>query len=277
MSRFEACGELSCRQFVGYSGMAGAAAALAGAGRAPKGCRGKNTLADLCGRPSDRGPRLYLWESAQGCVANPHLPGCLVTEADYVVLPGKPENKHNFLLVPTERIKGIECPKLWTTYASINYWEDAWYQAHKPGGTAEVSYVVMKVNYVGLGVNSARARQQDQLHIHMAGFSPGEFRYINEQRMKITDTPGKRPDSIIEVGGLLYRALYLKTLSQNPFVLLHDHVVVPNGGDMAEQTLLVTSSGSGGVYLLNSEDGLKSAAHPGLHGTGTCDLLLVYN
>jgi CDP-diacylglycerol pyrophosphatase len=277
MSRYETCGELSRRQFVGYSGMVGAAAALAGTGLGPHGCRGDNMLPDLCGKRSDSGPRLYLWDSTRACVANPHLGNCLVTETDYVVLPGRPENKHNFLLVPTQRIKGIECPKLWTTYASINYWEDAWYQAHKPGGTAEVSYVVMNVNYVGLGVNSARARQQDQLHIHMAGFSPGESKYINEQHAKITDTPGKWPDSIIEAGGILYRALHLKTLAQNPFVLLHDYVVVPTGGDMAEQTLLVTSSDSGGVYLLNSEGGLKSPAHPGLHGTGTCDLLLVYS
>jgi CDP-diacylglycerol pyrophosphatase len=267
--------ELSRRQFVGYSGTVGAAA-LAGVRLAPGHCPPKGGQADLCGSTSDTGPRFYLWERAMACTKAPAQSDCLVTTSNFVVLPGDPQNSHDFLLVPTKRIKGIECPKLWTTYKDINYWDYAWSEATRHGGKGQVTYVVMGVNYIGLGVNSAGARRQDQLHIHMAGFRPGQSKAINALAAKITKKPSDWPHSVIEVGGYLYRALHVPDLSQNAFVLLYDNVVKPLKADMGNQTLLVTNSDKGGFCILNSEGALKDPAYPGRGGTSTCDFLLVY-
>jgi CDP-diacylglycerol pyrophosphatase len=268
--------ELSRRQFVGYSGVAGTAAALAAAGLAPDRRSCERGLADLCGTTWDD---VYLWRSVQLCVKDPSRPDCLVTDKQFVVLPGsKTKSTHDFLLVPTERIKGIECPLLWTTYKYVNYWHDAWTQATN-GGPSNVTYKVMGVNYVGLGVNSVKARMQPQLHIHMAGFRPGAFKSINDQDSSITRTPGAWSNSVIEVDGFLYRALYQPNLDENAFVLLYYNVVQPLGEDMGRQTLLVTNreKGGGGFYVLNSQRSLTDPkSHPGKVGTNTCDGLLVY-
>jgi CDP-diacylglycerol pyrophosphatase len=259
--------ELSRREFVGYSGAAGAAAALAATRLAAPDARScKRGLAGLCGTTSDG---VYLWKSVQACVKDPSRPDCLVTKPEYVVLPGDPENNHDFLLVPTKRIKGIECPLLWTEYKGINYWEDAWTQATN-GGKGNVTYSV-----VGLGVNSVGPRKEAQLHIHMAGFRDGAFEEIKRQDGKITRQPGAWPDSIIEVDGYLYRALHLPSLSQNIFVLLYDDVVRPLKDDMGEQAVLVTKA-AGGFYVLDTQGSLKDSKYPGKGGTDTCDRLLVY-
>jgi CDP-diacylglycerol pyrophosphatase len=258
--------ELSRREFVGYSGVAGAAAALATVGLSPDARSCRRGLADLCGTTSDA---VYLWKSVQACVKDPSRPDCLVTASEFVVLPGDPENKHNFLLVPTNRIKGIECPLLWTKYKDINYWEEAWSQATN-GGKGNVTYSV-----VGLGVNSVGSRKEAQLHIHMAGFRDGAFDKVKGQDKKITRQPGAWPDSIIEVDGYLYRALHLPALSQNIFVLLYDHVVRPLKDDMGAQAVLVTKA-AGGFYVLDTQGSLTDPNYPGKGGTDTCDRLLVY-
>lgn len=75
-------------------------------------------------------------------------------------------------------------------------------------------------------------------------------------------------------GDRTYRALRLPNLSQNLFTLLSNNVVVPNGLDMGNQTLVVVpkmnaAGFAGAFYVLNSD--------PSVHdGTSTCDHLLVY-
>jgi CDP-diacylglycerol pyrophosphatase len=145
MSENEKAGRLPRRQFVKLSG---AAAVLAGAG-AVAGRTAPATVQDLlCGNDNDSGTRFFLWERAKECGdafrAKKPTPGsCLATTSTYVVLNGQaPPVTHNFLLVPTRRVKGIECPYLWSSNAP-NYWQDAWNQAQR--------YV--KYAATGLGVN----------------------------------------------------------------------------------------------------------------------------
>jgi len=73
-----------------------------------------------------------------------------------------------FLLIPTRRISGIESPALLAPDAE-NYWADAW---------ANRNFVIARVkdrlgwDDIGLAINSAFARGQDQLHIHIDCVSP---------------------------------------------------------------------------------------------------------
>jgi CDP-diacylglycerol pyrophosphatase len=267
------------RQFVKLSGVAGTAAVLAGAvPAAAESAAAACGQADLCGQASDKSPEL--WRTAKSCgeayrSGMPVPSECHGTTGTYVVLKGRPKSNHNFLLVPTRRVKGIECPYIWSASAP-NYWLRAWEQA-QPGGAGPVSYS----GGIGLGINSAQTRQQDQLHIHMAGILSGVPGQL-DAATSITNDPAKWADSIVSVEGLkgaktshrYYRVLHAANLDHNLFALLRNNVPAARK-DMSVQTIIVTKRGGGGFYIMNSDPDLTGPVH-GEGGTGTCDYLLVY-
>ncbi|GGZ47706.1 CDP-diacylglycerol diphosphatase [Streptomyces subrutilus] len=237
-------------------------------------------LQPLCGRPTDNDP---LWQDVQYCtrgIVPPSglKPNCLKTTSNYVVLHGKPETQHNYLLVPSCRITGIECPFL-VTSGVANYWHEAWENA-RSGGDVPVQYP-----NIGLGINSVSARQLNQLHIHMAGVRESTQRRLQdlEASGRVAPQPSQWGDPQYQAavtgtqgsGDRTYRVLRLNGLTQNLFALLDRYVVRRFGLDMAGQTLIVvpkvTSAGFTGVfYVLNSDASLHD-------GTVTCDRLLVYS
>lgn len=298
--------EVPRRQFFALSGAVGAAALLAGAagtGNAAAGPVPGTPAPDpcsptpappgsgaspcpparyqpLCGSPTDDDP---LWNDVRYCTNGtipppPQLPpDCLKTTPDYVVLHGKPENTHNYLLVPACRITGIECPFLLTPGVE-NYWDDAWQNARN-GGSVPVQYPD-----IGLGINSQGARSLNQLHIHMAGVQASTQRRLQELegmgRMAFRPSDWAKPGNQALItgrpgtGDRTYRILRLPNLAQNLFGLLYDNVVRPAGLDMANETLIVvpkmsTSGFAGAFYVLSSDTSLHD-------GTSTCDNLLVY-
>lgn len=68
-----------------------------------------------------------------------------------------------FLLIPTVRISGIENPITWEPGAP-NYFADAW---EARAYVEETIHQSLPRNYIGLAINSASSRSQDQLHIHV--------------------------------------------------------------------------------------------------------------
>ncbi|MFF4749324.1 CDP-diacylglycerol diphosphatase [Streptomyces sp. NPDC002514] len=238
-------------------------------------------MQSLCGRPTDNDA---LWHDVQYCtngtVPPPPQPkpDCLRATPNYVVLHGKPENQHNYLLLPSCRITGIECPFL-EDPAAANYWNDAWQNA-RSGGSVPVQYP-----NIGLGINSQGARRFNQLHIHMAGIRASTQRRLQELesmgRMATQPVQWAAPVNQAPVSGppgtgdRTYRILKVPNLMQNLFTLLYRNVVAPNGLAMANQTLIVvpkmtTSGFAQAFYVLNSDVSLHD-------GTSTCDYLLVYN
>ncbi|ANP56334.1 CDP-diacylglycerol diphosphatase [Streptomyces griseochromogenes] len=225
-----------------------------------------------------------MWNDVQYCThgktpPSPQpKPDCLKTAPNYVVLHGKPENTHDYLLSPSCRITGIECPFLETSEAA-NYWNDAWENARRGGGVPVV------YPNIGLGMNSQAARRFNQMHIHMAG-----IRESTQKRLQGLETEGRvaaqpsqwnEPHYQVAISGpqgqgdRTYRALMLPSLGQNLFALLDRYVVAPSGLEMAKQTLIVvpkmTAAGFAGTfYVLNSDESLHD-------GTNTCDYLLVYD
>jgi CDP-diacylglycerol pyrophosphatase len=73
-----------------------------------------------------------------------------------------------YLLIPTRRISGIESPDLLAADAP-NYWRVAWearsYVSRRAG-------IDLPRETVGMAINSATARSQDQLHIHIDCIRP---------------------------------------------------------------------------------------------------------
>lgn len=237
-------------------------------------------LQPLCGRPTDTDP---LWQDVQYCTQgivppSGQRPDCLKTTPNYVVLHGKPETQHNYLLLPSCRVTGIECPFL-VTSGVANYWHEAWENA-RSGGDVPVQYP-----YIGLGINSQSARRLNQLHIHMAGIRDSTQRRLQdlEAAGRIAPQPAQWGDPRYRAavtgtqgsGDRTYRILRLDGLAQNLFPLLNQYVVRRFGLDMAGQTLVVvpkvTAAGfTGTFYVLNSDASLHD-------GTNTCDHLLVYS
>lgn len=151
------------------------------------------------------------------------------------------------LLIPTDRITGIESPLVLAPHAQ-DYWVDAWGSRH---------YVEKSVrralpdNELGLEINSEYRRSQNQLHIHIDCMRREVSQALASHAR---DTPGKwRWDTI---GGERYRIMRVMSLDQasNPFRI----VARDNRGTaaMGTQTILVTGAGpsaeTDGWLILNS-------------------------
>ncbi|MET9468467.1 CDP-diacylglycerol diphosphatase [Streptomyces sp. NPDC006544] len=218
---------------------------------------GVDPFVDDCGSPTDDG---YLWKEIQACVLKNPGP-CLEVEKQWGVMAGRKGSTTDFQLVPTERLKGIECPKIWSSTAA-DYWTAA---------QSRIPHYFKNPGTAGLGINSKQARRQDQLHIHMSHFAPEALRDLQgyDQQQKIPDVT-KWAATVLPVRGFEsetrnYRVMKSPNLSGNLFYALR-HYVVGDDNKMQYQTMIVLPA-THGFYILNSESSLHS-------GTDTCDHLL---
>jgi CDP-diacylglycerol pyrophosphatase len=154
------------------------------------------------------------------------------------------------LLIPTEKISGIESPLL-EQPGLPNYWRDAWdariyleRSLHTP----------LPREDVGLAINSARGRSQNQLHIHIDCMQPDVVAALSAQRASL-DTSWRELATPLE--GHRYRARLITdaTLGEtDPFTLLLADTRA-RGESMADQTLLLTGTtladGQPAFILLN--------------------------
>src|SRR6266536_3338085 len=124
-------------------------------------------LSGLPGGSAEGSLRDALWQVVNGlCVGNQRLTSspapCSSVDIEHgfaVLWAGAA----HYLLVPTVRIPGIESSELLTP-AAPNYWAYAW-QARSFLDDAVGKAVPRTV--VGMAINSAQGRTQDQLHIHI--------------------------------------------------------------------------------------------------------------
>ncbi|CAB3710232.1 CDP-diacylglycerol diphosphatase [Paraburkholderia rhynchosiae] len=142
--------------------------------------------------------------------------------------------RSQYLLIPTDRISGIESPLVLAPHAQ-NYWTDAW---------AARTYVNQSVkrtlpdNQLGLEINSQYRRSQNQLHIH-----------IDCMRSDITDAlarhakdaPGEWHWDTLNSSRYRIMRVTALTSASDPFRLVsRDN---PGSDAMAMQTILVTGAG----------------------------------
>ena len=156
-----------------------------------------------------------------------------------------------FLLIPTKQIPGIESPELLKP-DSPNYWQKAW-SARK--------YVIGRVgrdlprSTVGMAVNSAMTRSQDQLHIHIDCIQPAVASQLREH---IADVTQNWSELGFDLSGRRYvarRVVSADLEGLNPFLLLAEGIEAARA-DMAWETLVVVgasfSDGQDGFILLAS-------------------------
>ena len=145
--------------------------------------------------------RQALWSVVNACVADHKLTRapfpCLKVdlgggkERGYVVLYAPFER--DTILAPTRKIVGVEDPYLQSS-AAPNYFADAWEAwlnlNGERGRTPDLGFALV--------VNSALARSQDQLHIHMGCLAPSARSALDAARPGSRSANGRR-------SGLLFR------------------------------------------------------------------------
>jgi CDP-diacylglycerol pyrophosphatase len=139
-----------------------------------------------------------------------------------------------YLLIPTQRIVGIESPALVAPDAE-NYFADAW---NARGFVEKAVGHVLPIDTLSLAVNSEFARTQNQLHIHIDCILPD----VRATLLKLRASIGANWAPLAEpVGGYGYwatRVMGPALDGTNPFKLLADGV--PDAGaDMKLRTLVV--------------------------------------
>jgi CDP-diacylglycerol diphosphatase len=92
-----------------------------------------------------------------------------------------PSSATHVIVVPTTRISGIENPALLRENAP-NYWEAAWDARRfvEEGAGRRLSR-----DKIGMAINSAASRSQDQLHIHVACIAPTVANFLRRHQAEI--------------------------------------------------------------------------------------------
>ena len=170
------------------------------------------------------------------------------------------------LLIPTERISGIESPRLLATDAP-NYWADAWDARRFVEARLKAQHLnPLTDNQIGLEVNSAYARTQEQLHIHIDCVQPSATKALARHAQDAFDRW-----TWDTIDGTRYRIMHVRgpRLAANPFALVASDKTGPD--TMAMQTIFVSAAGPSaaedGWLIVNSGTDVEA-------GTGSAEVLL---
>jgi CDP-diacylglycerol pyrophosphatase len=150
-----------------------------------------------------------------------------------------------YLLIPTQRIVGIESPELLAPDAA-NYFADAW---NARGFVEKALGRALPIDALSLAVNSKLARTQNQLHIHIDCIRPD----VRATLIKLRPSIGYAWAPLAEpVGGYGYwamRAAGASLAGHDPFKLLAEGVAGARD-DMQLRTLVVV-----GMHFENDAPG----------------------
>ena len=155
-----------------------------------------------------------------------------------------------FLLIPTERISGIEDPAILAPGAT-NYWSAAW---DARNFVDERLHTKLPRDAISLAINSPMGRTQDQLHIHIDCIRRDVHDALSGGLDKVGTQWAAFP---VPLAGHSYRAIRInqQTLDGvDPFRVLADSEA---GTDMANHTLVAVGAtfadGSAGFILLDDK------------------------
>ena len=165
-----------------------------------------------------------------------------------------PSSATHVIVVPTTRISGIESPELLKETAP-NYWEAAW-DARRV--VEEGARRRLPRDKIGMAINSAAGRSQDQLHIHVACIAPAVADFLRRHRAEIHGAWSFLSSALL---GHRFAAMKVETKNLahvDPFKLLA-RGFPPGTLSMGTQTMAVIGAAFGdggtGFYLLANDTG----------------------
>ena len=138
--------------------------------------------------------------------------------SDYVLLKDR-VGVAQMLIMPTERITGIEDPRLLspgaTNYFAAAWLSRAWLQSHLPAPLPREA--------ISISVNSPYGRTQDLLHLHLDCLSPTVLDALRTQAADVGPRWSRRP---LTLNGHPYFARWIDgdDLAVDPFRLLADQM-----------------------------------------------------
>ncbi|WP_074011891.1 CDP-diacylglycerol diphosphatase [Candidatus Sodalis sp. SoCistrobi] len=199
-----------------------------------------------------------LWEIvSEKCVPNQLQRGdpapCseVNTAAGYVVYKDDFVGPLQFLLMPTDKISGIESPRLLST-STPNFFYLAWQARHflserrgKPIGD----------RFLSLAINSAYGRTQNQLHIHISCLRPDIRERLDNDAANISTDWQPLAQPILGHRYLARRISTAGLAAQSPFLLLAREV--PDASEeMGEYGMALAPLPDGSLVLLASQRSL---------------------
>jgi CDP-diacylglycerol pyrophosphatase len=173
-----------------------------------------------------------------------------------------------FLLIPTARIPGIESPAILAPDAP-NYFADAW--DARTYIDAALGHKLPRED-IGLAINSAVGRSQDQLHIHVDCVRPDVQAALQEEAPTIGNHWAPLD---VQLSGHHYQAMWVageRLGANNPFRLLAEGL--PGAAqDMGDRTLVVigSSRANGAAGFIVLEDQVDQENHDKASGEELLD------
>lgn len=164
-----------------------------------------------------------------------------------------PGDKTRILVVPTEKIVGIESPAL-LREPMTNLWSKAWDERNR---VVESAPRPLAWNDIGMAVNSRRGRSQDQLHIHVDCVDP-RLKQALASRAGGLASKWSRLDPGPWAGRYRVKEIDAAGLDRNIFKLVADEIPGAKSS-MARQSIAVVGfigpNGDRGFAVLATGDG----------------------
>jgi CDP-diacylglycerol pyrophosphatase len=163
-------------------------------------------------------------------------PCTLVDMADHWAVLKDRNGDSQFLLIPTDRVTGIEDPLIRGDHAP-NYWEAAWVARRF---VEQRLSKTLASDDISLAINSRWARSQNQLHIHIDCVRPD----VRETLSALQPQVGRAWSRAVILGqNYEVRSLDADDLhSRNVFDLVADHL--PPGQLMDQETIILVGAAS---------------------------------
>lgn len=212
---------------------------------------GSNQPVEACKLPKGRDVLLKLMDCCKRSLASDK--GCREYDAKnrYVIIKDNAATKPEaYLIIPTEKITGIEDRHIFKA-PYLNIWANGWDQSDRNPGWGD--------RRIGLAINSAHARTQDQLHIHISCINPAVAQTLDSRETeKASSYSVQLPPS-----NNTYTVTTLNDLTDNesPFAVAQKIPGVK--GHMGDQSVAVVKSKEPGRYyvLVNAyKDGKGGSA-----------------
>jgi len=203
--------------------------------------------------------RSALWAVVQSCVVGLTFLCQEITapadgnELGYAVI-NSTHSPTEFLIVPAVQVAGVESPAARST-AGARLWQLAWDERHR------VDHVLGRAlprTAVGLAVNSAGTRTQDQLHIHLECVSAKVQRRLASQAPAL---PGPWTALPKKLAGSHYFIKTVASANLSQINVLEEVANLP-GATMSNASVAaigaVLADGQDGFYLLVNFDNVSS-------------------
>ncbi|WP_282499120.1 CDP-diacylglycerol diphosphatase (plasmid) [Pantoea sp. SGAir0180] len=164
-----------------------------------------------------------------------------------------PRYPYHFILVPTLLLSGIESPLLSYT-TRTDYFGYAWLMRYRVmaayGGT-------VPEDRLGMAVNSAWGRSQNQLHIHLTCLREDVYRQLQAERPYIQDDWHPLPDKLLTHTYYARRVLQPSVMGIYPVasVARDFHLSPPQLAEYGIAVVPATFSGKNGFILLVTRRG----------------------